>query len=224
MLNYLGFNLSYHKDQTCCGQPAITAGHIDAAKKMAKKFIKIFEQDECIVSPSGSCVSTVKNHYPKILKDEPEWKKRAEALGERIFELSQFLVDKAGIVDVNATYSGKVAYHHSCHLLRELGVKDNAIKLLSNIKGCELLPLNAAEECCGFGGQFSFKYPDISQAIVTSKINNFIASTADVLVVSDPGCLLNIGGYLHRHNPDKSVKHLVSILVDHLKKGGENAL
>lgn len=219
LLRHLGFNLVYHEAQTCCGQPAITAGHIDIAKDVAKRFIELFEKDEYVVSPSGSCLNTVKHSYPQILADEPAWYKRSMALSKRVFELSEFLVDVAGIEDVNARYSGKIAYHKSCHLLRGLGVDEQPLKLLANVKEAELVALSAANACCGFGGQFSYKYPHISEAILADKVKNFIASTADVLIVAEPGCLMNINGYLHRHHPELQAQHLACFLADNLQGG-----
>lgn len=219
LLSSLGFQLIYHEEQTCCGQPAISAGHVDVARDIAKRFIEIFENDEVIVSPSGSCVNTVKNDYAKLLEGEPDWQKRAVALSERVFEISQFLVDEAAIEDVNASFSGKIAYHKSCHILRALGIDAQPLKLLSNVKGAELVPLNAAEMCCGFGGQFAIKYPTISEAIVREKTSNFVQSNADILILSDPGCLLNISGYLLRNHPHLKAQHLVSFLARNLEGG-----
>lgn len=219
LLSSLGFDLLYHEEQTCCGQPAVSAGHLEAARDIARRFIEIFEDDEIIVSPSGSCVNTVKNDYPRLLAGEGGWQKRAEALGEKVWELSQFLVDGAGIEDVNAAFAGKIAYHKSCHILRALGIDEQPLKLLSHVQGAEIAPLNAAEVCCGFGGQFALKYPLISSTLVDIKTENFLKSGADILIVSDPGCLLNIGGYLHRHHPDRQAMHLVSFLARNLKGG-----
>lgn len=221
LLSSLGFQLIYHEEQTCCGQPAISAGHVDLAKNIAKRFIDIFEDDEVIVSPSGSCVNTVKNDYPRLLQDEPCWQKRALSLSKRIYEISQYLVDVAAVEDVNASFNGKIAYHKSCHLLRALGIDGQPQKLLANVKGAEIVPLNAAEQCCGFGGQFAVKYPLISEAMVRQKTQNFLQAGADRLIVSDPGCLLNIGGYLHRHHPNLKAQHIVSFLAENLA-GGAN--
>lgn len=213
LLARLGFDLEYHEEQTCCGQPTITAGHLDLAREAARCFIRIFEPDEVVVSPSGSCVSTIRHEYPRLFADEPEWQQRAQQLGQRVYELSEFLVNVAHIEDVNARFDGKLAYHQSCHVLRALGIEHQPQILLQNVKGAELVPMNLAHECCGFGGQFSIKYPYISEAIVGDKIKNFLASEADVLVLSDPGCLLNISGYLHRHHPERQVRHLAEVLA-----------
>jgi L-lactate dehydrogenase complex protein LldE len=219
LLASLGFELIYHEEQTCCGQPAISAGHVDLAKDIAKRFIEIFENDEVIVSPSASCVNTVKNDYARLLQDEPDWQQRSLTLSERIFEISQYLVDQASIEDVKASFHGKIAYHKSCHLLRALGIDGQPQKLLSNVKGAEIVPLNAAEQCCGFGGQFAIKYPLISEAMVKQKAQNFLQSGAELLIVSDPGCLLNIEGYLHRHQPHLKAQHIVSFLAKNLEGG-----
>jgi L-lactate dehydrogenase complex protein LldE len=219
LLSRLGFEVVYHEQQTCCGQPAISAGYVDLSREIAKRFIKIFENDEVIVSPSGSCVNTIKHDYPKILQGEQDWQQRALQLGERVFEISQYLVDQAGIEDVNASFDGRIAYHKSCHLLRALGIDEQPQKLLANVKGTEMVALNGAEQCCGFGGQFALKYPLISEAMVRQKTTNFLQSGAQRLIVSDPGCLLNIGGYLHRHHPQLQAQHIVSFLAENLEGG-----
>ncbi len=213
LLKRLGHTPVYHKEQTCCGQPAINAGYQDEARKLAKHFIRIFEHDEVVVSPSGSCVCTVKHHYPELLRDEPAWSRRAEDLAGRIFELTQYLVDVLGVSDVGASFNGKVTYHESCHILRGLGVSDQPKKLIAGVRGCEYIPLNAADVCCGFGGEFSNNYPEISEAMVKDKVTNFINSSADVLLLCEPGCLLNIHGYVHRHHPQKRVMHMASFLA-----------
>lgn len=215
----LGFKLNYHTEQTCCGQLAINAGYIEEGKRSAKRFIEIFEGDEYVVCPSGSCINTVKHDYVKILADEPEWLERAARMAAKVFEFSQFMVEVADKTDVKARFAGKVAYHNSCHLLRGLGVKEQPLKMLNAVKDIEVVALNGAEECCGFGGQFAFKYPEISEAIVRKKTKSFIDSGADILVLNDPGCLLNINGYLHRFHPELRAMHLVSFLANHLEGG-----
>ena len=213
LLKRLGHTPIYHEEQTCCGQPAINAGYQDKARKLAKHFISIFEHDEVVVSPSGSCVYTVKQHYPELLQDEPAWLTRAEKLAGRIYEMTQYLVDVLGVTDVGAAFDGKVTYHESCHILRGLGISEQPKKLIEKVKGCEYVPLNAAETCCGFGGEFSNNFPEISEAMVKDKVTNFINSQADVLLLCEPGCLLNINGYVHRHCPEKSVMHIASFLA-----------
>jgi len=213
LLRRVGINPVYHREQTCCGQPAINAGYRREAQKAAKHFIRVFEKDEKVVSPSGSCVCMVKYHYPELFEDEPEWLRRAEELGRRVYEFSQYLMDVLKIEDVGASFEGKVAYHESCHILRGLGVSQQPKKLIAAVKGTQLVPLNAAESCCGFGGEFANNYPDISASMVKEKVEDYLASGADLLLLCEPGCLLNIGGYLSRNHPGKKVMHLASFLA-----------
>ena len=212
LLRRLGINPTYHEKQTCCGQPAFNAGFRKEAKRLAKHFINIFCDDDIIVSPSGSCVFMVKQQYPLLFEDEPEWLQRTEELSQRIFELTQYLVDVLKVEDVGASYSGKVAYHESCHINRCLNISEQPKKLINAVKGAEPVPLDQADVCCGFGGEFSGRYPEISEAMVSEKVENYINSNADLLLLCEPGCLLNIGGFLSRHNPDKKVLHIANFL------------
>jgi len=212
LLRRAGVKPIYHGGQTCCGQPAINAGYREEAKKAAKHFIQVFEDDERVVSPSGSCVCTVKYHYPELLEEEPAWRSRAEELSLRVYELSQYLVDILGVEDVGASFAGKVAYHESCHVLRRLGVSEQPKKLISAVKGAQLVSLHMANSCCGFGGEFANHYPEISESMLRDKVQDYSASGADLLLLCEPGCLLNIGGFLSRNFPNKKVMHLASFL------------
>ncbi|MDI6754303.1 MAG: (Fe-S)-binding protein [Thermodesulfobacteriota bacterium] len=220
LLRRLGMNPVYHQEQTCCGQPALNAGYRQEAKKVAKHFISVFEKDEVIVSPAGSCVCMVKDHYPEILENESDWLRRAEALAPRVYELSQYLVDVLKVEDVGASFEGKVTYHESCHILRGLGVSEQPKKLIQAVKGAQLVPLNGADSCCGFGGEFAINFPDISESMLEDKLENFLASGADLLLLSEPGCLLNIGGYLNRNHPGKKIMHLASFLSTNGREAG----
>ena len=219
LLRRLGINPVYHEEQTCCGQPAINAGYQKEAQKAAKHFIKVFGDDEQVVSPSGSCVCTVKYHYPELFENEPEWRRRAEELAPRMFELSQYLVDVLKVEDVGAAFAGKVTYHESCHILRGLGVSEQPKKLIKAVQGTQLVPLNAAESCCGFGGEFANNFPDISESMVKDKVENYLSSGADLLLLCEPGCLLNIGGFLSRNHPGKKAMHLASFLAPNGREG-----
>ncbi len=219
VLRRIGHDPVYHPDQTCCGQPSIHAGYVKKAKASARHFIEIFGDDEAVVCPSGSCVCTVKDRYPQLLEDEPGWLRRAEELAPRLYEFSQYLVDVAGVEEVGARYEGKVAYHESCRVLNGLGVSEQPKKLIRAVKGAELVPMQGARVCCGFGGEFSTNYPEISEALVSEKAANYIASGADLLVACDPGCLINIGGYLHRHHPEKRAVHIASFLAESIGDG-----
>ncbi|RJP73509.1 MAG: (Fe-S)-binding protein [Candidatus Abyssobacteria bacterium SURF_17] len=219
LLRHIGLQPLYHKEQTCCGQPAINSGYVKQAKKAAKHFIEVFENDDTIVSPSGSCVHTVRHRYPELLQDEPSWLSRAEQLASRTYELSQYLVDILGMENVGAVSESRVAYHPSCQLLRGLGISDQPRKLIRAVKGTELVPMERETACCGFGGEFANDYPEISEAMVKQKVKHYIASGADILVTCDPGCLLNIGGYLSRHHPEKKIVHLATFLANALRNG-----
>lgn len=218
LLTNLGVQTIYHKEQTCCGQPLFNAGYRDQARKAAKHFIDVFGEDERIVSPSGSCVCMVKDQYPALLEDEPLWYNRAKDLAGRIYELSQFVVDILKVSDVGAKYAGKVAYHESCHILRGLNISDQPKKLIAGVEGTQLVDFNNSAACCGFGGEFSIHYPEISEAMVKDKVTNFITSGADILLLCEPGCLLNISGYLHRNHPGRKAQHLACFLVENIKK------
>ena len=218
LLMRLGDEPIYHKDQTCCGQPLFNAGYHDQARRAAKHFIEVFGDDERIVSPSGSCVSMVKHHYPDLLSDEPYWCNRALELSERVYELSKFIVDVLGITDVGASFDGKVTYHESCHILRALGVSDQPKKLIAGVAGAQYVELNNANACCGFGGEFAVGFPEISHALVKDKATNFLNTGADVLLLCEPGCLLNINGYLHRNHPGKRAMHLATFLAGSMKE------
>jgi L-lactate dehydrogenase complex protein LldE len=213
LLRRLGLNPIYHEEQTCCGQPAMNSGYQREARKAARHFIQVFGEDEIIVSPSGSCICMAKVHYPELFENEPEWRRRAEELAPRLFELTQYLVDVLRVEDVGASFAGKVAYHESCHILRGLGVSAQPKKLISAVKGTQLVPLTAAESCCGFGGEFANHFPDISESMVQDKVENFLASGADLLLLCEPGCLLNIGGFLSRNHPGKKAMHVASFLA-----------
>ncbi len=213
VLRRLGVDPLYHEAQTCCGQPAMNAGYRDQAKKAAKHFIDVFGDDDVIVSPSGSCVCMVKRHYPQLLRDEPVWLRRAEELSERIYELTQYIVDILGVEDVDASFKGKVTYHESCHILRGLGVSDQPKRLIRKTDGALFVPLPLADMCCGFGGEFANNYNYISEEMVKEKVASYLESGADLLVLCEPGCLLNIGGYLSRNHPEKKALHIASFLA-----------
>ena len=200
-------------DQTCCGQPAFNSGYRREATTAAKRFIEIFETANIIVCPSGSCVDMVRHQYPLLFTDGSDWQKRAKAVSAKIFELTQYLVDVLKIEDIGAVFNGKVTYHESCHLLRNLGVSDQPRKLIANVKGLQLIEMKDAEKCCGFGGTFSVKYPDISSAILAEKVDNIITTGADAVVGCDISCLMNIQGMLSRRNSPIKTLHIAQVLA-----------
>ena len=213
IFDHLGIAVDYPQDQTCCGQPAFNSGYRTAARKAAKHFIKVFEHAPLIVCPSGSCVAMVRHHYADLFTEDPAWQARADAVGRRTFELTEFLVDVLGVTDLGARFDGRVTYHDSCHLLRTLGVKSQPRTLLANIHGLEFVEMADSDRCCGFGGAFSVKYPDISTAMVAEKVDTILATGADTVVGCDMGCLMNIEGYLSRHSHPVQVKHIAQLLA-----------
>ena len=213
VLHNLGATLNCPSDQTCCGQPAFNAGYRSQARAVAKHFIAIFEDSEIIVCPSGSCVNMVRHHYAELLRDDAKWLQRAQQLAARTFEFSEYLVDVLGIDDLDAAYHAKVTYHDSCHLLRGVGVREQPRRLLRNVAGVELIEMNDSDRCCGFGGSFSVKYPHISTAMVSEKVDNIINSGADTVVGCDMGCLMNIQGMLSRRRSNIQVKHIAQVLA-----------
>ena len=213
VLRKLDARLNCPTDQTCCGQPAFNSGYRREARIVARYFIEVFENAETIVCPSGSCVNMVRNHYPELFRNEPQWLQRAQTLASRTYEFTEYIVDVLGIDDLGAGYSGKVTYHDSCHLLRGIGVREQPRKLLRNIAAVEFIEMNNSHQCCGFGGSFSVKYADISTAMVTEKVQNIIASGADTVVGCDMGCLMNIQGILSRMGSKIKVKHIAQVLA-----------
>ena len=209
----LGIALTCPTDQTCCGQPAFNSGYRRSARVAAKHFIEVFADAEKIVCPSGSCVNMVRHHYAALFQDEPRWLQRAQNLAGRIYEFSEYLVDVLGVEDLGVRFDGKVTYHDSCHLLRGIGVQEQPRKLLTHVLGTELVEMYNSDYCCGFGGAFSVKYPDISNAMVGDKVKNIIDTGADAVVGCDMGCLMNIQGKLSRMGSDIKVMHLAQILA-----------
>ena len=199
--------------QTCCGQPAFNSGDRVSAAMLAKKVIAEFEGCEYVVAPSGSCADQIRNEYPGLLADEPEWHGRAVALASRVYELTDFLVNVAGIEKLPSDFRGTLTYHDSCTGLRSLGIKSQPRALLGKLKGVTLTEMNGAEECCGFGGTFSVKFGEISAAIAERKCDNIRAAGTAAIVGGDLGCLLNIEGKLRRMGDETPVLHIAEVLA-----------
>jgi len=199
--------------QTCCGQPALNSGDNADARAIARQVIKAFAGFDAVVGPSGSCMGTLRHDYPALFANEPEWRARAEDLARRSHELLSFLVDVLKIERVDARYDGKMTYHDSCAGLREMGVREQPRKLLASVKGLELVEMSGTEECCGFGGTFCVKYPEISTKMVDDKIANIQASGAGTVLGGDLGCLLNIGGRIRRRGLPVRVIHTAEVLA-----------
>lgn len=199
--------------QVCCGQPAYNSGDAEAARRIARQVIETFTGFDYVVGPSGSCMATIRKDYPEMLKDDPAWSARALALAERSYELMSFLTDVRGVHIDGIAYPGKVAYHDSCSGLRTLGIKEQPRRLLADVADLQLCELQDSETCCGFGGTFCVKYPDISIKMVSDKVGNVEMSGADTLLGGDLGCLLNIAGRLRRLGKPTRVFHTAEVLA-----------
>jgi L-lactate dehydrogenase complex protein LldE len=211
LLRRLGHEIDFPEAQTCCGQPFFNSGFADLARQQAKHTISAFAGERIVVAPSGSCAAMVKHEYPHLFEGDAQWHARAEELAGRTYELSEFLVHRLGLVDVGARYEGKIAYHYACHL-RGLGLTDEVEQLIRHVQGATLMPLAHADQCCGFGGSFSVRYPHVSGAMVDDKVRCILQTEADALVSTDAGCLMNIGGRLHRQGRTVRVLHLAELL------------
>ena len=219
VLRRLGVELDFPAGQTCCGQPAFNSGFWQEAKPLAKRFLKVFDVDRPIVVPSGSCASMVRVFYDELLHDEPALLSQAHAVAARVYELSEFIVDVLGITDLGPYTDGKVespgrkvTYHEACHLTRELGVKTQPRTLMNSLPGVDLLEMRQAEVCCGFGGSFAVKYPDISGAMLQDKIDNIRATGAEAVVACDSGCLAHLSGGMEKQGVDVRAMHLAQLL------------
>jgi L-lactate dehydrogenase complex protein LldE len=208
-----GCRVSVPPTQVCCGQPAYNSGDRKHAIEIAKQTIAAFQGFDYVVAPSGSCAGMIREHYPALLAGEANWKREAEALAGRTFELTAFLVDVLKLDRVRARFQGRVTYHDSCSGLRELGVKAQPRKLLASVEGLELAELPGAETCCGFGGTFCVKYPDISGEIVARKAADIAATGAQTVLAGDLGCLLNIAGRLTREGIPVHTRHVAEVLA-----------
>lgn len=222
LIEAAGYTAVVSESQTCCGQPGYNSGDTGAARTLARKLIAEFERFPHVVAPSGSCAGTVRTHYPDLFADEPEWRARAEALAAKTFELTQFLVDVAGVDRVPGDFTGSVTYHDSCSGLRELGVKRQPRALLDSMPGVRRIEMPDCEECCGFGGLFSMKYPDISGAIVQRKCDSIRGSGAYAVALGDLGCMMNIEGRLRRTGDEfTQVIHIAELLAGTPDEAGD---
>ena len=209
-----GMKVNFPERQTCCGQPAYNSGMRADAQRMAKHTIQVFEDAPgAVVIPSGSCTGMIRHHYQELFTGDPDWLARAKALSERSYEFTEFLVDVLGITDLGAFYPGKLTYHASCHLLRDLGVDRQPRALINAIRGSEFIELPGSEECCGFGGVFSLEHPEISGAMVARKIAHIEASQTELVVACDAGCITNINGGLHRYKKAARAIHIAELLT-----------
>jgi L-lactate dehydrogenase complex protein LldE len=203
VLERLGHEVVFPEEQTCCGQMHLNSGYRDEAAALARRFLDVFADYDVVVSPSSSCVGTVRELYPELVgSTHPE-----------VYELSELLVHKLGVTDVGATFPHTVTYHPTCHSLRVTRVGDAPLELLRNVRGLELVELPRADECCGFGGTFSVKNAETSTAMLADKCASIVASGADVCTAVDGSCLMQIGGGLSRNDTGVRALHLAEILA-----------
>lgn len=213
LLKSLGIDVIYNPEQTCCGQPAYNSGYRKQTKTLATKFMNDFKSDRLIVSPSGSCTGFIKNYYNKLFSEsEPEYGQYLE-LKDRLFELTDFLVNHLGVDDFGATFPHKVTYHDACSALREYGIKREPRQLLKKVKGLELIEMDEVDTCCGFGGTFMVKHKHISSAMTQQKVENAVATGADYIISTESSCILNIESYIRKNNINITPIHIADILT-----------
>ncbi len=214
LLEQAGCSVEVPPSQTCCGQPAFNSGDDDTSREIAKTAISAFDGFDYIVVPSGSCAGMMIEHYPELFKNDPEWKAKATAFAERCHELLSFLVDIRGMTDFGAHFENNVTYHDSCSGLRELNIKAQPRQLMEQVQGLTLSEMEDTDVCCGFGGTFCVKYPDISERMVGDKAALAKQSGASMLLGGDMGCLLNISGKLSRLDENIRVYHVAEVLAN----------
>lgn len=214
VLRRAGCEVVFDERQTCCGQPAFNTGYRKEARKFAEKFIEIFEETdaEAIVSPSGSCTAMVK-HFYELFPDNDIWRERAEKIAAKTHEFGSFLINVLKIENVGASYKGRVTWHDACHGLRDLNIRREPRKLLENVENAEFVEMQGADVCCGFGGTFSVKYPEISAAILDNKIEAIEKANVQAVISCDASCLMQIGGRLSRKNSKIKAVHIAEILA-----------
>ena len=214
VLRRAGCEVVFDERQTCCGQPAFNTGYRGEARRLARRFIEIFEEGgaDAVVSPSGSCTAMA-HHFRELFADDEGWRRRADRLAERTHEFGSFLVNVLKVEDVGASFRGRVTWHDACHGLRDLNVREEPRRLLRNVRGAEFVELANADACCGFGGTFSVKYPEISVAILDNKIDAIEKAGVRAVVSGDASCLMQIGGRLTRQNSSVRTMHLAELLA-----------
>ncbi len=215
VLRRLGVDVDFPEEQTCCGQPAFNSGFRSDAKPLARRFLDTFENSEAVVIPSGSCTAMVRAFYPELLHDEPAMAARVDAVAGKTFELTEFIVDVLGVTQLPANSEAArrtVTYHEGCHLRREIGVTTQPRALIEAAPGVELVEMEQAEVCCGFGGTFAVKYDDISAGMLADKLRSVADTGADAVVSCDSTCLMQIGGGLEKQEMAAQPLHVSQLL------------
>ena len=213
VLEHIGYEVDFPEAQTCCGQPAFNSGYHAPSREMARHFLDVFKDAEYIVVPSGSCTSMIAHHYEDIFAGDDEMLALVHKVALRTWEFSKFLLEVAQVDNVGARFPGAVTFHDSCHALRELGAKAGPRRLLANVQGLELREMEAAEECCGFGGTFSVKFPEVSGGMARTKIESILKTKADIIVALDCSCLMQLQGVIYRAGLPLKTMHLAEVLA-----------
>ncbi|MEO6547292.1 MAG: (Fe-S)-binding protein [Ferruginibacter sp.] len=212
VLEKAGCEVQYNTEQTCCGQPAFNAGFLNEAKEVCKKFLKDFDSTDYIVAPSASCVGFVRNYYNRLFEDS-SLHNTVKNLGIRLYEFTEFLTEVIKIENFGAELNGKATYHDSCAALRECNIKEAPRRLLSNVKGLQLVEMNDVETCCGFGGTFAVKFDGISIGMADQKITNALATDAEYIISTDLSCLMHLDGYIKGKNLPLKAMHIADVLA-----------
>jgi L-lactate dehydrogenase complex protein LldE len=213
VLQRLGVQVTFNPAQTCCGQPGFNTGYRDEAREVAARVLDLYKDAEYVVVPSGSCTSMIRVFYPELFAEDPVRLREAESLRGRVYEFSEFLVKVLNVEDVGASFPARLTYHDSCHLLRELGIESEPRKLIRAVRGVELLEMRDYKLCCGFGGTFSVKFPEVSVAMGEDKIKAATVEGADYLIANDSGCLMHLAGLIHRRGLPLKTMHLAELLA-----------
>jgi L-lactate dehydrogenase complex protein LldE len=213
VLRRLGVDVTFNPAQTCCGQPAFNTGYRDEARQVAARVLDMYRDAEYVVIPSGSCSSMIRVFYPELFADDPDRLRQAKDLCARVYEFSEFLVKVLKVEDVGASFHRRVTYHDSCHLLRELGIDAEPRKLLRAVRGLEVVELNDNRLCCGFGGTFAVKFPEVSVAMAEDKLRAVAETGAEIIVANDSGCLMHLAGAIHRRGLPLQTMHLAELLA-----------
>jgi L-lactate dehydrogenase complex protein LldE len=218
ILQKYGCQVSFPQDQTCCGQPFFNNGFHKESADLGKRFIEIFENYDYVVTPSGSCCAMVREQYHQLFEHDAEWGPRMEKTRAKTFEFVEFLdkVLKVDLAGLKLPEPSSFTYHYTCHQ-RGLGMKDESVKILKQIEGVNFIPLEKTDQCCGFGGTFAVKYPEISEAIVDDKVRNIEATGAGTTICNDAGCVMNISGMCHRKGVETRVRHIAEVLAETMK-------
>ncbi len=223
ILERLGIPVDFPEGQTCCGQMGFNAGYQDDARAVARQFLRAFKDAEVIVTPSGSCAAMVRHYYPELFAEDPQWYSQAVWAASITWELTEFLVDGLGVTDLGVALERPVmvTMHDSCHGLRGLGLKQQARELLSHVKNLSFVELAGSDQCCGFGGLFAIKMPEVSGAMLNDKVKAIAASQADVITLCDASCMTQINGGLSRQGSPRRAVHIAEILAGRLEVDGQ---